>query len=147
MRRYLLDVSQPGRQGSGAAMAEDELWRRRDEALKDEDLVDFDVGATDGMVGEVASIGYNRDAVYLMVRPVGDPELIVAVPTSQIDDVCPDAQDIKLKCTKDQVLHAPSHREPTGTDPDLWNEIVGYWGDHSAVANLDVEREDPPLRF
>ncbi len=110
----------------------DDIWSHRDEALADEDLIDFDAVAVDGRLGSVMATAYDRDHSYLVVRLEHPDGREVVVPVGMIEDVDLDDQLVRLACPVERVRAAPAYQAARDGDADYVEALRAYWGEIEA---------------
>jgi hypothetical protein len=107
-------------------------WKYRDEAWSaSDDVVGYEVEATDGSIGEVDEATSETDRSYVVVDTgfwiFGKKRLIPAGIVTAIDH---DARTIAVSLSKDQINAAPDYDE-TATDDELRNRHDEYYGSRS----------------
>ena len=107
----------------------DDIWAHRDEALADEDLIDFDAVAVDGQIGTVTATAYDREHSYLVVELEDDPGRQVVVPVGMVERVDLDDQLVRIACPLERVRRAPRYRAERDGDADYVEALRAYWGE------------------
>ncbi len=95
-----------------------------------EDLVGFDVEATDGSIGTVSDATYGAGESYIIVETGGTLlSKTVVIPAGVVRHVDRDGRRSELDRTKDYVKNAPAVEEMAQRDPAFREQLAGYYGD------------------
>lgn len=112
-----------------ARLAEVLVFQAND--LQIEDLVGYDVEATDGHIGKIDHVTAETDRNFVVVDTgfwiFGKKRLIPAGVIELVDD---DKRTVYLVITKEQVKSAPDFDETrhTSYDETYYNHVGGYYG-------------------
>lgn len=108
------------------------IWNYPDTWLERNDVVGYDVEATDGRIGTIDEASYETDTSHIVVDTgfwiFGKKRLIPAGAVTRID---PATQTITVNLTKEQIKNAPDYEEqrwdPT-VDRARYDEYYGPYG-------------------
>jgi hypothetical protein len=117
--------------GSGSQTSWDPWTYGRDTGISGNrtDLVGFDVEATDGSIGTVASATYDVGSSYVIVDT--GPWIFggkAMLPAGIISRVEREARKVHVNRGKDEIKGAPTPAENTGADSDYRDRLGEYYG-------------------
>ena len=103
----------------------DTTWSQRD------DLVGFDVEATDGSIGTIDEATTDTDRAHVVVDTgfwiFGKKRLIPAGAVTAVDE---NARKVTVNLSKDQIKSAPDYDE-SATEEEMWDRHDSYYGPYS----------------
>ena len=98
-------------------------------AQETEDLVGFDVEATDGSLGKVSQATYGPGESYLIVETGGTLlSKNVVLPAGVVERIDRDGQRVHVNRTKDEIKDAPAVEDVAQRDPAFREQLAGYYG-------------------
>jgi len=97
-----------------------DMWAYRDTTwTQDQDLVGYDVEATDGSIGKIDKATYEASDAYVVVDTgfwiFGKKRLIPAGAVTRVDR---EAKSVHVNMSKDQIKSAPDY------DSDTWDDTA-----------------------
>jgi hypothetical protein len=111
-----------------------DMWRARDQALADEDLIELVAEARDGPVGIIRAAGYQGASNYLVVdaiKPGTDTPVPIIVPRGLVESIDWDREAVVLAATRQAVFDAPAYDADREGDPGSIETVGQYWGDNA----------------
>jgi hypothetical protein len=115
-------------------MATSDIWAYRETTWTQGDLSGFEVEAIDGSIGKVDEATNDAGAAFIVVDT--GPWIFgkkVMLPAGVIQDVDPDARQVFVDRTKDQIKNAPEFDEDRYTDETYRSDVGAYYGDTGRV--------------
>jgi hypothetical protein len=108
------------------------LWGYRQDVGTDQDLVGYDVEATDGHIGKIDEASNDADRSHVVVDTgfwiFGKKRLIPAGVITRVD---PTNTTVYLSMTKDQVKDAPDWHQDWNTDDTTRDTYSSYYNPFS----------------
>jgi len=113
-------------------MSTPDIWSYRRESgfgTDTNDIVGYDVEATDGSIGKVDEATYEAGSSYMVVDTgkwiFGKKVLLPAGVVARVD---PDDERIYVSRTKDQIKNAPEFDEDAYREDEYRDRVGGYYG-------------------
>jgi hypothetical protein len=110
-------------------MATVDIWSYKESTWTQGDLSGFEVEAIDGSIGKIDEATNDVGAGYVVVDT--GPWIFgkkVLLPAGVIDDVDPDAKQVFVNRTKDEIKNAPEFDEDRYRDDDYRTDVGSYYG-------------------